>query len=252
MTNLRQGSRGPEVKRLQRELNSQLFPRPNLVDDGIFGGNTRRAVLAFQRQSGIQVDGIVGPETRATLGLPNVGTPFTHRVRLYFRGLSLTNVRFSTIFSSTQMVYAQYGIQIVFGSGMSLGLSESEAKRFEQLDGSCAWKISSGEYAQLQRLGPTVPANAIIVYFIDRFSQALNGCGGHLPNRPACIVARAGTQWCAAHEVGHVLLTSNFSPVHINDTSNLMHPVDIARSATPGLTQAQVTRIKSSPLCTPI
>lgn len=142
--------------------------------------------------------------------------------------------------------------QIVFGSGMSLGLSESEAKRFEQLDGSCAWKISFGEYAQLQRLGPTVPANAIIVYFIDRFSQALNGCGGHLPNRPACIVARAGTQWCAAHEVGHVLLTSNFSPVHINDASNLMHPVDIARSATPGLTQAQVTRIKSSPLCTPI
>ncbi len=252
MANLRQGSRGAEVSRLQRELNTQLFPRPNLVDDGIFGGNTHRAVVAFQRQAGIQVDGIVGPETRAALGLPNVGTPFTHRVRLYFRGISLTDVRFSTILSSTQMVYAQYGIQIVFGSGMSLRLSDADARRLERLDGSCAWNITSGEYAQLQRLGPAVPNNAIVVYFIDRFAQALNGCGGHLRNRPACIVARAGTQWCTAHEVGHVLLTSSFSPVHVNDTSNLMHPIDLARSTTPTLNQAQVTRIKASPLCTRI
>src|SRR5215510_13990675 len=46
------GSRGPEVVTLQRELNRQLFPRPNLAEDGIFGPLTQQAVRAFQRQAG--------------------------------------------------------------------------------------------------------------------------------------------------------------------------------------------------------
>ncbi|WP_255212158.1 peptidoglycan-binding domain-containing protein [Terribacillus saccharophilus] len=31
--------------------------------DGIFGPNTRQAVINFQRNNGLGVDGIVGPET---------------------------------------------------------------------------------------------------------------------------------------------------------------------------------------------
>ena len=36
------------------------------------------------------------------------------------------------------------------------------------------------------------------------------------------------------------------------DVSNLMHPVDVNRARTPGLTNAQVTQVKASPLCTRI
>lgn len=65
MANLFEGSRGPEVVTLQRELNRQLFPRPGLSEDGIFGPLTRSAVVAFQRQAGLTPDGILGPMTRA-------------------------------------------------------------------------------------------------------------------------------------------------------------------------------------------
>jgi hypothetical protein len=243
------GSRGPEVVTLQRELNKQLFPRPNLAEDGIFGPKTQAAVKAFQKQAGLKQDGIVGPNTRAALGMPNPGSPFTHRVRLHFRSLALTDVPFETILSHTQAVYAQFGIKVEFGSGQSLALTPDQAKKLEQIDGKCTWNITGGEFAELQQLGTPVPSNEIAVFFVDRFSASINGCGGHMTNRPACIVAKAGTQFCTAHEVCHVLLTSSFAPVHITDPTNLMHPVDISRSKTPGLTPAQVTQIKASPIC---
>lgn len=249
MANLSFGSRGPEVKTLQTELNRQLFPNPHLVDDGIFGRLTQKAVIAFQRQAGLTPDGIVGPRTRAALGLPEPGKPFTHSVRLHFKSISLTDVPFNTILSSTQAVYAQFGIRVDFGSGESLRLSPAEAATFQQIDGQCTWKVTGGEFADLQGRGTPVPANDVVVFFVDRFSQSLNGCGGHMENRPACIVARAGTNFCTAHEVCHVLLTSSFAPVHINDANNLMHPVDLPRAKTPTLTPAQIARIKASPLC---
>lgn len=252
MANLFEGSRGPEVVTLQRELNRQLFPRPGLSEDGIFGPLTKSAVVAFQRQAGLTSDGILGPMTRAALGMPAPSHDFTHRIRLHFRSLTLTDVPFNTILSSTQAVYAQFGIKVEFGSGASLALSTEEADRFQQIDGTCKWDITNGEFAELQQLGGRVPSHEILVFFIDRFSQSLNGCGGHMKNRPACIVAKRASNFCTAHEVCHVLLTSAFNPVHITDVSNLMHPVDANRARTPGLTNAQVTQVKASPLCTRI
>jgi Putative peptidoglycan binding domain len=248
MANLTQGSSGPEVRTLQTALNQQLFPRPNLVVDGAFGSKTRTAVVAFQRQAGLVPDGIVGPRTRAALGMPNPGTSFTHVVTLHFRSLTLTAVPFNTILSSTQAVYAPFGIRVDFGSGMSLGLSPEDADRFKQIDGQCKW-TAAGEFFDVEQLGGSIPGGGIGVFFVDRFEQALNGCGGHAANRPACIVAKAGTNFCTAHEVCHILLTSSFAPVHINDPTNLMHSVDLQRGAVPTLTQAQVDRVKLSPLC---
>ncbi len=248
MPNLSQGSRGSEVRTLQRALNDNLHPNPRLVPDGIFGANTKSAVIAFQTQVVILIDGIAGPQTKSALGMPITGKSYTHRIRLHFRSLTLTDVPFNQILSSTQNVYAQYNIKVEYGSGESLNLSPTEATRFEQIDGSCKWKIESGEYAELQHLGSPAPTNDIIVYFVDRFSQNIHGCGGHLQNQPACIVAKAGTRWCTAHEICHVLLTSSFKPVHMLPSSNLMHSIDIQRP-TPKLTPAQVTQIKASPMC---
>ena len=56
---LKLGSRGADVKRVQRTL--------RIPADGIFGPQTRRAVRAFQARHGLVVDGIVGPQTRAAL-----------------------------------------------------------------------------------------------------------------------------------------------------------------------------------------
>lgn len=252
MSNLRMGSRGVDVTRLQTELNRQLSPGPNLQLDGIFGSRTDQAVRSYQRSNGLSVDGIVGPRTKAALGIPETGRPYTHRVRLNFCSISDTDVPFRSILAHTQAVFAPHGIRIDFANGMSLGLASDVATRLSRVDGSCEWTITGGEYAELFRQGSHIPATDIGVFYIDRFSESINGCGGHLTNRPGCIVARAGSKWCTAHEICHVLLGSSFSPVHINNPRNLMHPVDIHRSATPTLTAAQVTQIKRSPLCVSI
>src|SRR5262245_5440532 len=133
---------------------------------------------------------------------------FTHRVGIHFRSLSLTDVPFDTILKSAEEVYAPHGIKFEFRSGMSMGLSDDEMKKYEQLDGTCHWVITDDEYKALHAMGGKVPATEIVVYYIQRFSQkGILGCGGHLPGRPACIVASKGSRWDTAHEVGHVLLT---------------------------------------------
>jgi peptidoglycan hydrolase-like protein with peptidoglycan-binding domain len=63
---LRQGSRGHDVITLQYILDviSQFYPViPNVIVDGIFGGNTALSVTAYQRMMNLPADGIVGPNT---------------------------------------------------------------------------------------------------------------------------------------------------------------------------------------------
>jgi peptidoglycan hydrolase-like protein with peptidoglycan-binding domain len=45
---------------------------PKLVEDGIFGPNTRARTIEFQKQRGLVPDGIVGARTRAALGMSPV------------------------------------------------------------------------------------------------------------------------------------------------------------------------------------
>ncbi len=65
MAVLRRGDRGPAITSLQLNLqNAGYNPGPI---DGVFGGQTEAAILAFQRDRGLEVDGVVGPATEAAL-----------------------------------------------------------------------------------------------------------------------------------------------------------------------------------------
>lgn len=55
MRTLKKGSKGDDVKQLQRAL--------HLYEDGIFGPLTEEAVKQFQKKYGLVADGIVGPHT---------------------------------------------------------------------------------------------------------------------------------------------------------------------------------------------
>ena len=55
------GSTGSQVTAVQGAL--------GVLETGVYDSATRRAVLTFQRRNGLIVDGIVGPQTRAALGL---------------------------------------------------------------------------------------------------------------------------------------------------------------------------------------
>lgn len=67
MKTIKNGSKGDEVKLLQRKL--------NLTDDGIFGPKTEAAVKKWQKEHNIEADGIVGPKTWAALGVKEESKP---------------------------------------------------------------------------------------------------------------------------------------------------------------------------------
>nr|WP_290443534.1 peptidoglycan-binding domain-containing protein [Sporolactobacillus kofuensis] len=56
---IKRGSRGEEVKRIQRAL--------SVTADGIFGVKTEAAVRNYQKRHQLTVDGVVGPKTWAQL-----------------------------------------------------------------------------------------------------------------------------------------------------------------------------------------
>lgn len=58
LPNLKKGSKGTQVKRLQEYLN--WFGNYGLVVDGDFGNKTDKAVRDFQKRTGLTVDGIFG------------------------------------------------------------------------------------------------------------------------------------------------------------------------------------------------
>jgi len=66
---LRLGSKGEDVELLQVLLMAASGGAARLDVDGAFDIRTHRAVLWFQRQRKLWVDGIVGPRTTAALGL---------------------------------------------------------------------------------------------------------------------------------------------------------------------------------------
>jgi peptidoglycan hydrolase-like protein with peptidoglycan-binding domain len=88
---------GTAVRRLQRRLAALGF-EPGEID-GVFGRQTDKAVRAFQRSEGLDVDGVVGPLTAKGLGRRRRPSPpvqpgaLTAKRIASILGCSVTNVR---------------------------------------------------------------------------------------------------------------------------------------------------------------
>lgn len=59
------GDKGPIIKNIQSALNSYFGK--DLIEDGVFGLQTRKAVIQVQKKLGLAEDGIFGPETAKAL-----------------------------------------------------------------------------------------------------------------------------------------------------------------------------------------
>lgn len=66
------GSKGDEVKKLQRALNEKGYA---LDVDGIYGSQTQSAVKDYQKKNNLSVDGIVGNQTWGSLSAPTQTKP---------------------------------------------------------------------------------------------------------------------------------------------------------------------------------
>ncbi|AIS52606.1 putative peptidoglycan-binding domain-containing protein [Thermoanaerobacter kivui] len=64
---LYEGTVGYDVLQLQMILQSLGYD-PGPIE-GIFGPRTKNAVMRFQRDNGLKVDGIVGPETMRVINM---------------------------------------------------------------------------------------------------------------------------------------------------------------------------------------
>ncbi|HKO98833.1 MAG TPA: N-acetylmuramidase family protein [Pyrinomonadaceae bacterium] len=73
MPTLKQGSSGPEVKKLQTNLLALGFDPGGT--DGKFGAGTKKALIAFQKSKGLKADGVAGPITLGALEAAAAGVP---------------------------------------------------------------------------------------------------------------------------------------------------------------------------------
>lgn len=64
---LKQGSKGEVVKTVQTKLKRWGYYKGSV--DGIYGKETKAAVIYFQKKNGLTADGIVGKKTLAALGI---------------------------------------------------------------------------------------------------------------------------------------------------------------------------------------
>jgi peptidoglycan hydrolase-like protein with peptidoglycan-binding domain len=82
---LRLGDAGPDVVRLQRAL--------GIPADGVFGGQTLRAVKRFQAGHHLLVDGQVGPHTRAAMAAEHRGHGGEVVLRLHDQGPAVAQLQ---------------------------------------------------------------------------------------------------------------------------------------------------------------
>lgn len=71
VTNLRYGSSGSEVKKLQEALISAGYDVGSSGADGVLGKNTEAAIKKYQKDNGLTVDGIAGKNTQGKLYATN-------------------------------------------------------------------------------------------------------------------------------------------------------------------------------------
>lgn len=69
---LQQGSTGQQVKTMQQKLKNWGYYTGSV--DGVFGAQTKKAVIYFQQKNGLVADGVVGTKTLAALGMTSTST----------------------------------------------------------------------------------------------------------------------------------------------------------------------------------
>jgi peptidoglycan hydrolase-like protein with peptidoglycan-binding domain len=169
---LRRGNVGEEVATLQALLDRQgLEPGP---EDGIFGSRTDWAVVRFQQARCLDVDGLVGPLTRAEL------------VSAWRSGWRLYDA------------YELHGVLVYGGVHPALGVLPSTRGRISHFGGP----NDSGDRGYGQALVPVYPAKSVAALY-EKYPKLVElgifreGLTDPLPQTTCCgTEMQAGISWC--------------------------------------------------------
>jgi len=101
---LKRGSKGEEVLKVQYLLQQYGYYDGEL--DGVFGSGTLRALVYFQGDCGLKIDGVVGPQTMAALDIFTPGAAVRTNRGAEFDRLGYSVVEYAKQFTGTPYVWA--------------------------------------------------------------------------------------------------------------------------------------------------
>lgn len=160
-TTVRRGAQGEAVRQLQRELNEEGY---GVGVDGVFGANTDAAVRRYQRDHGLEADGVVGSRTWAQLETngptgaihtPQVSSGGTPLVKLGDRGAAVSEVQRLL----TAAGFDTKGVDGVFGQNTLAAVYRFQAAKGLGADGvvgNDTWAALRGNTPS-RPTAPTVP-----------------------------------------------------------------------------------------------
>lgn len=207
---IRKGSGGPDVGILQLALIEAGHPLPNFGADGDFGSETQTAVMDFQRNNGLQIDGIIGPRTMEVLDtmftvgpviIPSCNNPGVARNVLlqpvFFtcgaNDPDPTGGSFFTQLTKANEIWSKLGVTFTTNSPVTLN--------------DCLNKTNGTTEAEQNAIGNLHSGAGIEVYYVDN-NLASAGGGSTLSagNASNVVLSDFGTsETLLAHELGHVL-----------------------------------------------
>lgn len=180
------------------------------------------------------------------------GNKCSQRLLVHIFSLALPQFDYGKAITFAEKLYGSNGIYFDIGQQQCLALSAAQQVKLQVIDGACKWDQNNAEQDDLFDLVKARIFSGIAVFIVGGISTSatstLAGCAGHAPLKPAVVVSATGTMYTLAHELGHVLLTSSYSPVHETSTSNIMinGTHQIPAGSSPTFNASQITQIKKS------
>lgn len=186
-TILKNGSYGPEVKKLQEALNAKLKPTPPLVPDSRFGQFTHATVLAFQRKNWLVEDGQAGPATQACLYDTEAFAPILHKVSFIAQPTNTTCWATSTAMmknSSVPVVIAKTPPDMILPDGSLANSSETDqaivtGQRYASIHGLRCNAPMSWSVELLRQALSRGPLMFDMLWRVDEYTAG-HGSPGHM------------------------------------------------------------------------
>jgi hypothetical protein len=248
---------GEPVRKIQQALIDAGFPLPQFGADAKFGDETERAVIAFQRASGLdqsEQDGIVGENTLSRLDsrFPTTnaaGTPSEcetpKQVPIDVMILDGVQRNIQQDFAFMNQVYGPCCLQFVQNTTTQIGALETLAILGPDnlLDVAECGDITLNEAALVLSMGVRNLSGRVTLVYVNTMNPSSRGlsvspkCATGLrgPLIDTAIIEAASDSRTPAHEIGHVLL--NVFADHAVVTSNIMH-------VTPGSTGSDAAKVQ--------